>query len=298
MKKTLFLFALLGLLFAGAEGAMAVHYGIGGEGPKAATMPGQGFHYKMYNTVYTAKVLKDKNGKKAPGKFHADVFNQSHRFIYVSDIDILGGKLSMDVSIPLVYNNMSYHGVGPYSYDDNRFGVGDTNLEPFIISWHGPQYDAVAGLAIMVPTGDYQKNNGASTGAGYWSFLPSAGITYYFDKERKWSGSILARYETSTHQQNSSFRAGDFILAEYGFGRNFLGKYDVSISGYNSAQVTDSKGQGAANSHYEYKNAIGPELGMYVESIQSYITAKVLFDYENRNTTQGTTFMFTLFKSF
>ena len=293
-KKLFALSVIITALVTCAGSAGAVHYPIGGEGYKAATLPESGLYYKIYTALYRADTLREPGTRKADGSFKSTSFMQLHRLIYGTDIEFLGGNLVMSATLPIVYNSVSRDFGGQNLFDEKRFGLGDLILDPAILSWHGPQFDAVAGVSMIIPAGGYRKNNPASTGQGCWSFLPTAGLTVYLDAERQWSASLLARYEISTRQRHSDSRPGDFALIEYGFGRTF-GKYDLSLTGFSSVQVSDTK---ASSSGREHRNAIGPEFGIQSEALGAYITGKVLFDFENRNAAEGITLMFTLTRSF
>lgn len=289
MKRVLLLALVLFCgLGSGQAMAAAGHYVNGGEGIKVASVPppgGTGFYWKMYNMFYNASRMKTDKGKKAPGNFDVSVYALANRFIYSSDIEILGGNLLFDAIIPVSYTDISYKGIGPASFSDNKFGLGDIYVDPLFIGWHGERWDALAAFGIYFPTGEFDKNEPASPGMGFWTFMFSLGGTVYFDEAKTWSASILARYEIHTEQDETDITPGNHFHFEYGIGKNING-FDIGVAGYCHWQVTDDSGPGTT-SDKEQAYAIGPEIGYTFESIGLNVSLRTLWEFENRNKSQG-----------
>ena len=117
------LFTLSGTAHTGETG----HYASGLEGIKAATLPGPGLYYKMYNLFYNADELKDKNGNKLKVNFDISVFANAHRLIWVSGVKILGADYVVDATIP--FNKKEHFKVGQYDVkgiDINRLFTKST----------------------------------------------------------------------------------------------------------------------------------------------------------------------------
>lgn len=285
MKKALSSVVFLGLVLACSSlMAGSGHYTSGVEGIRAATVPppgGSGFYGKLYNAYYSAGELRDNQGKKVPGNFDVDVFVQAYRFIYSSDIEVLGGNLLFDILIPVMYTDISLSG----AFSDSRGGLGDIFVEPVFIGWHGDRWDALAAFGVYVPTGRFDANRPASPGSGFWTYLFSLGGTVYFDQEKTWSLSALARYQIHTKQDETDITSGDHFSFEWGLGKNING-LDLGLAGYCHWQVSDDKGPGSTDER-ERAFAAGPEIAYTFDSIGLSLNLRSLWEFENKNKSQG-----------
>ncbi len=298
MKKFLIAALLCGCI-AVAEQARADsgHYVNGVEGIKAATLPPPGGYWRMYNVFYNADTLRTDHGKKAPGDFDASVFAWVNRFIYSTDIEILGGNLLMDVVIPLTNTDMSWRVHGTTLMSDNRFGLGDILVEPLILGWHGARYDAAFAAGVYAPTGAYDADRAANPGMGFWTFMFTAGGTLYFDEEKTWSASALARYEIHTEQEDTDRTAGDHFHFEWGLGKTLWKVVDVGLAGYCHWQVANDSGPGRHDDREE-AYALGPEIAMAFPDYGFQVSLRSLWEFENRNRPEGNVTTLTLTKAF
>ena len=161
---------LAGTTFGTAFAQTTGHYVNGVEGIKAATLPPPGFYYRLYNVFYNADELKDPDGDELDVGFDVSLYAMVNRFIWITNKKILGADFGADIIIPLVYTDIEIKKLG---VEDNEFGLGDIFVEPFVLSWHGPRYDASFGLGAYVPTGEYDKDEAASPGRDMWTAMIS-----------------------------------------------------------------------------------------------------------------------------
>lgn len=290
--------------------ASSPHYLNGVEGIKAAAPAPPGFYWRMYNQVYTANEVRDKHGKKMNVDYDVTAYVMSHRFIYSSDIKILGGRYAADIIIPLAYTDFSvgksfgvtlpnHMGVTNLSASKSasKFGLSDILIDPFALSWEGKQWDFSVGFGVFIPTGEYSSSNPASPGKGFWTFMPSVGGTVYFDEAKTWSASVLAHYEIHTKQKDTRQTPGNHFHFEWGVGKSFAEYFEAGIAGYCSWQVTDDSGPGARDDRTT-ANAIGPEIGVYIPALGLDVTLRSLWEFENRSNSQGNMTTLTLTYAF
>lgn len=294
MKRLASLFAMgLCLVFAsGTAYAAHGHYVSGIEGIKAATFPGEGFYWRMYNVNYTANRYNDNSGNKA-GRFNADIYVLANRFIYNTGYQLLGADFGFDVIVPIQNTNLRMAG----AFDREKFGFGDILVEPLILAWHGERWDALVAAGVYLPTGYYKSSNPASPGKGFWTFMGTAGGTVFLDAEKSWHASILARYEVHTRQEDTHITPGNDFHFEWGAGKTFAGLYDVGVAGYCGWQMTDDSGSGSGDLR-EKTYGIGPELGAAVPSLGLHVSLRSVWEFENRNASQGNITTLTLTKAF
>ena len=283
MKRILFaLTVCAGMLFSGQALGAHSRYTNGAEGIKAASLPPEGIYWRVYSIYYQADKLKT-NGGKSNKDFEADVFALANRFIWTTPTKVFGANLTMDVVIPLVYSDIKLDG----AFNQHAYGLGDILVEPALLHWHGARWDTALGVGVYMPTGEFRKGHQADPGKGYWSMFYSLGGTVYFDAEKTWSASLLARYENHvTRQEHTRVTPGDDVHFEWGVGKAFSSGFEAGVAGYCQWQLKEDKGRNAAPG-MEKAHAVGPEIGYTYAPWGLNVTLRSLWEFENKNTTQG-----------
>lgn len=298
MKKLLFAAMTAAFMMMGSAAlAGSGHYVSGAEGIKAATLPPAGVYWRVYNLFYTADDLRDKHGDKVNADFDVNVFAMVNRLVYSSGIEILGGNLVADICVPLVYTDISMKAGGMTLFDDNEFGLGDILIEPAILAWHGPRYDAALGVGVYLPTGDFDADEPASPGKGFWTGLFTAGATLYLDEARTWSASVLSRYEVHSEQDDTNVTPGNDFHFEWGLGKTLAKTWDVGLAGYCRWQVTDDSGPGTTDDR-EQAYAAGPEVSVFVPEWGLGLSLRSLWEFENKVNSQGNVTTLMIMKAF
>ncbi|QAR32675.1 hypothetical protein EP073_04400 [Geovibrio thiophilus] len=283
----MFMFCLTGA-------AVAQDYPLGSEGLKAATLPGPGFYYVMYNQYYTADDLKDADGDNIDNGFKARIFGMAHRFVFVTNKKILGADYGMNLIVPTVNLNVE---ISDFGVDESETGVGDITIEPFVLAWHKPRYDALLAAAVYLPTGDYDEKRGANIGSDHYTFQVSGGYTLYLDSERLWHLGFISRYEKHLENRATDVTFGDDIDIDYGFGRQ-IGLWDLGISGYAHWQITEDKGNDKTTEEKDRVFALGPEVQYTIPAVKGQVVLKYYKEFGARDTKEGDAFWLKLIKAF
>lgn len=297
MKVLFFVFALTILVWGIAEAGETGHYVNGVEGIKAASVPGPGFYYKMYNALYSADTLTDDGGDELDVDFDVTVFASAHRFIWVTPVKILGGDFLMDTTIPLIYTDIDIDAAG---ISDNAFGLGDVCVEPFALSWHGSRYDAAFGVAGYLPVGQYDEDDPASPGKDFWTAMLTLGGTYYFDEHKTWSASILGRYEIHSEKGSADVTPGNDFHFEWGLGKTLAKLWEVGAAGYCQWQVTDDTGSDVTwdKSDHDRVYAAGPEISRFFPSLMFGLSLRHLWEFDAVDRSEGHVTVLTITKVF
>jgi hypothetical protein len=292
---------LLGCVCNGEAATLGSHYPFGAEGVLAATAPPPGFHYRMYNTWYSPTTLKDNSGNDLPVGLDLNVFASVHRFIHVTDVKILGADFLYDALVPLVDKDVT---ISASNYSDSHsLAVGDIVLEPFVLSWHKPRWDATAGLAVIVPSGEYNAGELASPGLGYWSGMLTLGATFYLDEKKTWSLSALTRTLVNGEQEDTNVTPGSELVVEYGLGKeiainnNFLMRPGIAGCAYWQLEDDSDNGPGTLADERKRAYAIGGEINFFYIPMLLQLNLRALHEYGAENTTEGAQFVATLTKS-
>ncbi len=288
-----FLISGLGSVFAQETG----HYVNGVEGLKCASLPPPGFYWKMYNAFYTADSMRNKDGNDANIDFDLSAYALVNRFIWISDMKLLGADYGADIIIPVNYTDIEISAKG---VDDDKFALGDIMIEPLLLSWHGSRYDAAFAFGIYMPTGEYEKTEAASPGKDFWTGMFTLGGTYYFDAGKTWTASILSRYEFHSEKDDQDITPGNDFHFEWGVSKNIAQVWDVGVVGYCQWQVTDDSGDDATwdQSVHDRVFAIGPEASLFIPSVKLFVSLRSLWEFEAVDRSEGIITNLTLTKIF
>ena len=283
--------ALPGLL----QAQPSAEYVPGAEGIKGASLPPPGVYARDYNYFYWAGQVNNSSGNNAsPPNFGVFTYANIPRVIWITDTKFLGGFIGVDALLPLVDQHVKAGG-----YDSTTFGVGDFFGEG-TLSWHLKQFDFAVGSGVWAPTGDSptQPPPTPSTraGKGYWTFMQTAGATWYIDEEKTWAVSALNRYEFSTEQRDTDIIPGQTYTLEWGVSKTLNKVIDVGPVGYYQQQVNPNSG--ASWSSRSRVAAVGPEVNVAFPKQMFFVSLRYNYEFMAENRAQGNAITLTLTKRF
>ena len=283
--------ALPGLL----QAQPSAEYVPGSEGIKGASLPPPGIYARDYNYFYWADQLNNSSGNDAsPPNFHVFTYANIPRVIWITDTKFLGGYVGVDGFLPLVSQQVNVMGSS-----GNDFGVGDLFVEG-TLSWHLKQFDFAVGSGVWAPTGDSptQPPPTPSTrvGKGYWTFMQTAGATWYIDDAKTWAVSALSRYEFSTEQRDTEIIPGQTYTLEWGVSKTLNKVIDVGPAGYYQQQVNPNSG--TSWSSRSRVAAVGPEVNVAFPKQMLFVSLRYNYEFMAENRAQGNAVTLTLTKRF
>jgi hypothetical protein len=297
--QLLLLAALLTTLPVALQAQPTAHYAPGVEGIKCASLPPPGFYVRDYNYFYWSDQLNDLNGNKIDGaNLKAFTYANLPRLIWITDTKILGGYIGVDGFMPLIYQNLEHNLGGPYSSDD--FSVGDLFAEG-TLSWHLKQFDFAIGSGVDMPTGDSPTQWGPNTkpGLGYWTFMQTAGGTWYIDEGKTWAVSLLNRYEFNTRQRDTGVTPGQAYTLEWGLSKTIAKVYDVGLVGYYQTQVTGNVNEPANPlMGHDRVAAVGPEVSVAFPKQMFFASLRYNYEFMAEGRAQGHNITLSLTKRF
>lgn len=243
--------ALAAALITLAPAALAAgHYVTGVEGIQAASVPPPGVYYLGYLVDYNIGSVSG-----APGNNTGTVTALANRAVWVTHAKILGADYGVEAIVPLQATSLTFGGIG---IDSTSRGVGDVYVGPVVLGWHGSNWDGVFALGEWLDNGSYSSTDPSSIGLGYRSTMWTVGGTFYPDQARKWSASMLARFETNTSQKDTGVTPGDGLSIEWGIARQIAGGNQIGLVGYYQGQTGSNSGAGASRQKPR-KSAVGLE---------------------------------------
>jgi len=295
--KTAVVLALAGAFCTTAFAGEMGHYPLGSEGVKGGTIPPPGTYYRMYTTYYYADKVIGSDGHRVDTNYRLHLFANVHRMVWVSHTKMFGADYFADALIPFLYTEVEAKALGA---DDHDFCYGDINIEPFGLAWHQPQYDVSIGLSFFAPTGKFNKNNLASPGRDFWTQMTTLGGTWYPDKEKTWSASILSRYEIHTTKDHSDVRPGRNFLFEWGISKMIPPCWELGVAGYSQWQVGDDSGSDVTwdKSVHDRVSAVGPEINLGDPATGCFYSLRLLKEFSAVDRPEGWVVTFTWTKCF
>jgi len=258
-------------------------------------LPPPGFHFIDYVLFYDANKIMDANGKAIPGT-DAVVIADALRFIYSSNVEILGGRAAWHAVVPLVHKDITTPG-----FKKTVSGVGDMYLSPLLIGWDLPEdFHIIGAVDTILPIGEYDSNEPVNVGSNHYTIEPVIAVTKIFPD----SGLVLDgkfMYDMHTRQSDTMVRTGNQFHVDYAVTMPVT-KADsplrVGVNGYYFTSLEEDKLNGAdiANSK-EKVFAAGP-MARYDFSPQTSLTFKAQFETDAHNRPEGSAFWLKFVQSF
>ncbi len=309
MKRTMIVAGVFLLMFvftgfsAFADGENGNAYPNGIEGLKCGEVPPPGVYWRMYNYFYKADDLRDDSGDSSPVDLDLSVYANANRVIWVTNYKILGGDFFVSAMLPVVDTDIEITPPGaPWPIvDDDHGGIGDLYIDVADVIWRYDQGQAGVGLGLFAPIGDFDLDRPASPGKGMWTGMATFAGTYWFDVERTWTASVLARYEKHSNQSERDVRYGDDFHFEWGLSKTVSRGIDVGLAGYCQWQVTDDSGDDVTwdKSDNDRVFAAGPEVAVMIPPpVLLLVSLRTIWEFEAKDRTEGNVTVLTLTKIF
>jgi hypothetical protein len=271
------------------------HYVNGVEGIKAATLPSPGLYLRVYTVSYAADSMTGPDGQELDGLgLNLDVFATVGRLVWITDKKLFGATYGMDVIFPYISTNFAMDGM---EVRDEQRGIGDVAIEPLVLAWNRDRFDTSFGVAFYMPTGAFEVDEPASVGKDFWTAMLTLGGTYYLDKNKLWSASILSRYEIHDRGSETDIRPGNDFHFEWGVARNIAKLWEVGLTGYCQWQVTEDDGA-EANDIKDRVFAAGPEVSRFFPAAKLFLSLRGQWEFDARDRPEGRVLSLTLTKIF
>jgi len=259
-------------------------YPNGAEDFMTGALPPPGTYFLDYVDYYHASSLKDDDGDKLVPDFDLDVAVNVFRLVHVTKFQILGASWAVHAFLPIVHMD-----VDATMGDDDKTGLGDIIVDPFILGWHSKNVHVTTGLDIYVPVGSYDKDDLANTGRNYWTFEPVAAVTYLGDNGIELSGKFM--YDFNLENPDTDYTSGQEFHCDYTAGYHVDKNLAVGIGGYYYHQTTDDEQDGEKVGSDGFKGrvmAVGPQASYNYRNMA--FTLKWQKEFEARNRPEGNNF--------
>lgn len=275
-------------LLALTAGAQATEGGgttaaAGAEGFLAGALPPAGLYGLIYVNHYSANRFNGDGGASLiPGfKVRANVVVP--RLVYMPDQQVLGGQLGFYGVLPLVSVKVDAAGAS-----GSHTGLGDIEVAPLIAWHHSPQLHTAAALAVVLPTGDYDKNRMVNTGNHITTLRPVF-VASWLDGSL--DASTKVTYSINRKNSATDYQSGQYLHADYNLGLRVAPAWQLGLQGYLIHQTTDDKAGGASVGADGFRTrafALGPALRWQTAPTSPSLEARVLKETGARYHSEGT----------
>lgn len=243
----------------------------------AGNLPDRGWHFSNELTYSDGLLVRfDYSNPMLPEVHFTELtqWQDTLRFTYVSDMELLGGEVGLRFTAPLLRNN----------WQDTEFGadvfssVGDVSVAS-MLGWHHERLHVTAGLEVYFPTGRFDAAlPSVSTGANYYSMEPSVGLTYLtpgFEASTKVAYNMKGKNIDTDYRSADELRA-DFLVAW------MAGQWTYGISGYWINQAADDQpGGGQSREPHFSRFGLGPVV-RYTDSGRRTYSLEYVHDRNDR----------------
>jgi hypothetical protein len=268
-------------------------YPLGMSATNSGVTPESGFTYSNAFLFYSRDQLVGPSGEVL-GTGQNSVLMDMNSFIWVSKwkLRIPGEPVfSLSATLPIANNSLTFSAQGALS---GGGGFGDTYYQPVILGWRLKRADLRAVYGFLAPTGRFNATANDNVGSGYWTSVPSAGQTFYLNKNKTTAISAFEMYEFHGTQQGTNVHPGqtfdlDYSLAQIVAVRDGF-RLQFGLAGYAQRQTTDKNGptitQAQATAHYRV-NALGFASNVILPTRKVNLGFKYFREFSNRSTFQG-----------
>ncbi len=244
-------------------------YGLGINVPLSGIVPDPGTYYLNYFYFFdqSASIVPDRG--LAEISIKARGFSNIFTLLHVTDWKVLGGNFAVALYAPLTTVNVNANvRIIPFpilgiAVSDSVFGIGDLNVVPAIIGWHGKTWHAKAYFSFFAPTGGYSTRDLANTGKNHWALDFGGGATW-LDPRYGLEVSAALGYTVNFTNPATSYRSGDELHLEWHIAQHLPvggGTISLGLAGYYYQQITGDSGSGALLGGFKGRViALGPSI--------------------------------------
>lgn len=272
-----------------------------------ATPQFPGLYGQLWYQHYQADKVMDDAGNEATrdaggvpvkvkAKVRADVLVP--RVTYVTEQIINDGRLGFSVALPVISQRTSVTlssdvpalaptlAAASAAQSGEQSGLGDAEISAFL-DWQQDESRIVAGLALGVPTGDYDKNRAVNPGAGdFWTMRPLVVASRVWENGFEIGG--RATYSINSINRETDVRSGQYLHADWAAMYRANDLWRFGVQGYVLKQTTNDHGPGVeAHGNKVQALSAGPLVAYTSESGTWAVDMKVMQEFAVRNRPEG-----------
>jgi len=252
---------------------------------------------------YHADRINDSNGNGIPESPRVITESAMTHVAFLSTYKFLGGYYGAEFLLPLADVHVQS---GPV--DERTAAVGDLIVSPFILQWNEaklmdkPLFQRFV-FAVVLPTGDYDRNKAVNVGNNIYSINPYYAVTWLATDKVELSARLHYLWNSKNDDPfvglgASSIQPGQAFHANYAASYEVLKGVRLGVNGYVLQQLTDHEVNGQKiGGTRERVYGIGP--GAQLAAGKGFfIYLNSYFETGAENRPEGTKTVFRLSKGF
>jgi hypothetical protein len=251
-------------------------------GIATGALPPPGWYFQN-TTIDESLTGHDGAGRAVPIKLSVQV--DVPQLVWVPNIpQVMGATYAVSLLEPLTRATVDVGGGASFS----RNGVADTVFVPALLAWNlSPVLYASTSVVFYVPDGSYNAHAVLNLSDNYWTFEPSAAVSYV---GHQLDLTLHAALDINTQDRASRTTTGDILILDLTATRGF-GAWEFGVVGNWTQQLTRDVGPSAAGN--EMRIALGPLIGRRFGpmNVQAFAVREIV----TRNAFGGNTFWLRVF---
>jgi hypothetical protein len=195
-------------------------------------------------------------------------YSDTSLFLYQAPWKILGGQYGVALIVPYVWLKvqgdvtLSGRRLSPSVHkEDTANGFGDVEILPLMMGWKHGDLKWQGQFGVYAPSGTFNKGALANIGRNYWTFEPSAAVSYLSSKIGL-EVTAFVGFDFNTKNGTTDYQTGDQFHLDGAIAEHlplFGGFIGAGVNGFFYQQITGDSGSGARLGGFEGMTAgIGP----------------------------------------
>jgi hypothetical protein len=258
---------------AHAEQSGAGHYISGMFSDFSTTLPSsEGWSFLNFGLCYDNARAGGERGLPFGGRIAANIKVQEYAevpaILYAPPFQILGGQPSVGIALPYVFLQVRALGdittrLGDRSpgRTDWASGFSDMILLPCNLGWTNADFKYGMAPLIFAPTGEYDQDQLANVGLGYWTFTPMVYFSWLSSKIGT-EFSVFTGVDFNTKNNSADYQSGDIFHLDATLAQHLPlagGFAGVGATAFYLKQFTGDSGAGATLGGFEVESyGVGP----------------------------------------
>jgi hypothetical protein len=221
------------------------HYVQGTQGDFAMALTGPaGLYLRDDLTYMEGSIGPVTRGRYTLSSYDQEVWVNTTKLIYMSDVDVLGGRFGAVLGIPYVIDVTARGTVVapvPFEASGNSSGFSDPSLTAFVNWKVGDTKHVTTGMTVYSDLGSYDVNRIINLGRNYWSLDTIASFTW-LDPKTGHEFSITGGFLFNTTNPDTDYQTGTEFHTDVALAQHFPGNIAVGLIGYYYNQLSDDTG--------------------------------------------------------
>ncbi|MGJ7512935.1 SphA family protein [Pseudomonas baetica] len=239
---------------------------------------------------YSARIVKDKQGKRADNDVDHDLVSIVPFYIRMTEHTLLGANYGFGILLPLFKMDAEFKvqtPAGPRKFEASAFCMSDAFFVPLILQWNlSPSLFVNTYFAITAPTGDYDKKRLVSPGQNHWSYSPGLSATYITDSGFEVSSNF--QVDVSSRNKANDYKNGVEYRHEFAVGQH-IGPWTVGLGGFYYRQISDDDAPHLTTGNRAAVSPLGPAAVFFKPGLPP-VSAHIYKEFDARNRAEVYTF--------